>query len=81
MQTAPRTEASREATSLEHKRITQSERILGILMDGFWHSGLEFTRLGRPILSYTRRIFELRQMGHIILLERKDGLLKYRLVQ
>ena len=61
------------------KRVTQCERILGILKDGFWHSGLEFVTLSRPILSYTRRIHELRE-DYVIERERRGGVWKYRLV-
>ena len=62
-------------------KINQTDRILGILSDGFFHSALEFTQLNRPILSWTRRIFELRKRGHVIEKERRNGIWKYRLVQ
>ena len=58
---------------------TQCDRILWLLGDGNWHTGLEFTRLSRPILSDTRRIFELRREGHEIVRERINGLWRYRL--
>ena len=58
-------------------RKSQADRVLDILTDGFAHSGLEFTQLSRPILSYTRRIFELRQRGHIIEKVRRGKLWKY----
>lgn len=61
-------------------KINQADRILGILSDGFWHSALEFTQLSRPILSWTRRIFELRQRGHVIERERRNNIWKYRLL-
>ena len=47
-------------------KVTQQDRILGLLKDGCYHSGLEFTRLTRPVLSYTKRISELRRLGHNI---------------
>jgi Helix-turn-helix domain len=58
---------------------SQCERILWVLGDGNWHTGLEFTRLSSPILSYTRRIFELRRDGHNIIRERINGLWRYKL--
>jgi hypothetical protein len=58
---------------------SQCERILWVLGDGNWHTGLEFTRLSSPILSYTRRIFELRRDGHSIIRERINGLWRYKL--
>jgi len=51
-------------------KITQAERIHGYLMDYNWHSGLEFVRLSRPILSYTKIIAILRKQGEQI--EGKD---------
>lgn len=59
------------------EKASQCRRVLELLADGNWHSGLEFTRLPRPILSYTRRITDLRRMGHNIRKERRDGLWKY----
>ena len=74
------TETPGEAIEVQ-RRITQANRILGILSDGFWHSGLEFVQLSRPILSYTRRIHELREReGYVIEKERRNGIWKYRLV-
>ena len=62
-----------------NERINQTQRVLCYLQDGEWHTGLEFTRFTHPIMSYTRRIFELRQAGYVIIRERRDGLWKYRL--
>ena len=59
------------------EKASQCRRVLELLADGRWHTGLEFTRLPRPILSYTRRIHELRKDGHDIRRERRDGLWKY----
>ena len=63
---------------MEQARLNQVDRILIVLMDGEWHTGLEFTQLQRPILSYTRRIFELRKK-YDIEIERKNGHWAYRL--
>lgn len=63
-------------------RVTQSDRILGYLMArNDWVSSLTFVQLKRPILSYTRRIHELRKAGHNI--EGKDvgNIHFYRLIQ
>ena len=60
-------------------RKTQAGRILWLLGDGNWHTGLEFTRLAHPILSYTRRICELRQAGHNITKRYIGGLWRYKL--
>ena len=62
-------------------KITQADRILGILQDGEWHSSLTFARLDRPILSWTRRIFELRQRGHVIAGRDVGNIHFYRLVE
>jgi len=50
------------------KRMTQAERVLGQFKywKNYWLSGLHFTRLGRPILCYTKRLSELRAAGHNI---------------
>ena len=75
----PKHLAQEEFLKLTDKE-NQTERILKLLGDGGWHTGLEFTRLQQPILSYTRRITELRRAGHVIRKERRDGLWKYCLV-
>jgi hypothetical protein len=65
---------------MEQVRINQASRVLDILQDGEWHSALDFAQLSRPILSWTRRIFELRQAGHVIERERRNGIWKYKLL-
>jgi len=60
-------------------KIGQADRILGILQDGKWHTGLQFVRLARPILCYTKRISELRREGWDIQIERREGLWRYQL--
>jgi len=63
-------------------KASQAQRVLGILRDGFWHSGLDFVQLSRPILSYTKIIAILRhEEGFPIEKERRNGIWKYRLVQ
>ena len=68
------------------KRITQAERVLAWLRfrseNGMWVSGLEFTNLARPVLSYTKRISELRRLGHAIEKRRNPkGYYEYRLIK
>jgi len=68
------------------KRVTQAERVLAILFDGDWHTGLELALgNGAPILSHTRRVHELRKAGHEIDIQRvqfgKVTRLAYRLVR
>lgn len=61
-------------------RVTQCDRILGYLLDYEWHSSLEFVRMARPILSYTRRIHELRK-HHSIEGKEVGNIHYYRLVR
>jgi len=66
---------------MDPKRKTQNERLLNLLCDGQWHSGLEFVNMQPPILSYTRRIHELREReGFIIEGEKHQHYWRYRLV-
>jgi len=63
------------------KRVTQAERLIKYLEDGRWISGLDIVD-DLAILSYTRRLTDLRRKGFII--EKRyniRGYYQYRLVR
>jgi len=43
---------------------SQTDRVLAIMNDGFWHTPLEFAQLSRPILRLAARIYDLKKQGH-----------------
>lgn len=62
-------------------KVPVRDRILAVLQDGRWHSGLEFVNGDHNFycLSYSQRVGELRREGHSITAHHTGGVASYRL--